>query len=125
MYKLLYEVLEKIRIRHGLFIGNKSIEKLAMFINGFECASMTYESDKAKSTFNFKFQTYIELKLEKYDSKHWSQLLLDGRTEDEAFEMFYKCFDEFKSYVRDENDFEKLLKKHEENFLLFLNNNLD
>ena len=58
MEETLYDILEKIRVHHSLFIGSKSLEKLAIFIGGFECASQVLTNNPI--SFNSKFQIYIE-----------------------------------------------------------------
>ncbi len=92
--KKFYETLEKLRKKPGLFIGKKEINRLRDFISGYCCAI----HDIAEDGLNFRFQRFIEEKTGiSHPSMHWSKIISIGRTDEEAFDEFFRLLDEYKN----------------------------
>ena len=63
-------------------------------MSGYECA--LFDAMGFFPEFNGRFQQFVGKKLGMlHSSLHWTEMLLDGATEDEAFDKFYVLADEF------------------------------
>ncbi len=107
------KVLKEIKNRPALCIGNLSLERLSLYLAGYEHACDNLISQRA--FFNSYFQLYVEIKYKlKLYNKHWSQFLSDGRTEEQAFELFYhlveEMFSEWEDYFHADRSYDDTLK---------------
>ena len=101
----LFEILEKIKNHYGVYIGYKSIEKLADFISGFECA--VYELTGTHEEFSSKFQIFIENKTKEISvGKHWSDIIAESESQESAFDLFFVYLDKFKQLTAVFNAFD-------------------
>lgn len=91
----LIRVLNSVKLRYGVYIGDKSISSLALFIAGFECAA--YELTGIRIKFNAEFQNYVvQVYGEKNcNGKHWSTILAEGTTDAHAFDVFFTLLQSF------------------------------
>ena len=110
----LYTILEKIKNHPELYIGKKSIQKLADFINGYICAIFEITG---KKVFFGNFKLYIEYKSGiSHPGQHWSDILSNNKSQEDAFDLFYIYLEEFKVLIKNENDFQNLLEMHSKMF---------
>lgn len=95
----IYNLLQDIRKRYGMYIGAPSLERLSWFLAGYESAikDMFIPQCGFKGDFNFQFQRFVENKDNAEDNmgKHWSKIISSGKTEEEAFQVFFEYVDEF------------------------------
>ena len=91
---MIYDLLCQIRQKYALYIGRKDVRRLGIFLSGYECA--LFDAMGFFPEFNGRFQQFVGKKLGMlHSSLHWTEMLLDGATEDEAFDKFYVLADEF------------------------------
>lgn len=94
----LFSVLERIRSRPEMYIGRKSLSALADFIGGFLCAVHTVTGNA--SDFGGNFQTFTEIKFRCVATgAHWSKIISQNRSPEEAFDLFFVCLEEFKTVL--------------------------
>lgn len=113
----IYELLEKIRNRHGMYISSANLECLACFLSGYRVAMMS-EGKKEASTPDFHgFHDWVRQELGYCSSvPGWSNMILAsvlglkpgeiswdtywvGTTPDqhrESFNMFYEMLDRYR-----------------------------
>ncbi|MBD2777194.1 hypothetical protein [Iningainema tapete] len=95
----LYEVLEKIKPRPGMYIGSASLTALYWFLRGYECArrELGIEATAAEKEFHSKFQPWLQKRFNLQTDNSWAKIiLLFSVNEKEALNSFYKLLDEFK-----------------------------
>ena len=109
----LHELLEMIRQKPQIYIGEKSLIKLSHFLNGAGCALyLTYDDDSGD--FLKGFQEWIQLKYGITSTQHWSTIIhFFSFTDAQAFDLFFKNLDEFNSLDLHERSYETLLQKNE------------
>lgn len=90
-----FSLLDRIEQSYGVYIGDKSISKLALFVSGFECA--LYETTGVRTGFNYKFQKFVERYYGKayYNGKHWDDIILEKCSSPDAFDAFFVLLREF------------------------------
>jgi hypothetical protein len=94
----LFEVLEKIKVRPGMFLGRPSVSDLFMFIVGYEFArsELGVEPTEAEQEFYDEFQPWLQDKLGIQTVTSWAKLImLSCHDESAGFEYFFKLLDEF------------------------------
>ena len=102
-----YDILENIKYRHSLFIGDKSIHKLTIFLSGFECG--LNEFSDGYIPFDTQFQIFIENKRKICcPTKHWANILLENSSQEEAFDLFFAYLEEFKQIMNDPKALENM-----------------
>jgi len=86
------KIIKLIEEKPGIYIGKKSVDRLAHFLSGYECAIADILQERP--CFNSQFQSFLEetLGLE-WCTEHWSSLISKNRTEEEAFFAFFEYFD--------------------------------
>ena len=89
----LYRLILNIEKEPGLYIGEPSITKLFFFISGYGYAII--ENQGYRLHFDKDFQMFINKKTQDASEMHWNNLLCEGRTEQEAFHVFFSYFGEF------------------------------
>lgn len=90
----MYPLLEKMKIRPGLYFGKPSITRLNIFIHGYNFAYV--EEGKLQPIDLGEFQGFIEAIYSEKRSLGWADIILeDCGDEEEAFWKFYELFDEF------------------------------
>ena len=117
----LFTILEKIKNRYGVYIGHRSLYKLADFIAGFECA--VYELTSANIDFNSKFQIFIENRTKTIcTGKHWSDIISESISQETAFDLFFVYLDDFKKLVNNSNVFSDMYEENMRNVKSWFNN---
>ena len=90
----LYDILSRIRELPGAWLGKPSITRLFHFIGGYTIAVMQYEDYRLH--FDRDFYEYIKKFFPSRRMLNWDGLILEGRTEEEAFLEFYRQLDAFR-----------------------------
>lgn len=104
----IYNILEQIKEKPGLYIGKKSVLALSHFISGYLHAIHDLTGEYVR----FDFQTFTEYKTGiSTPAKHWSDILAVGRTDSEAFDLFFEYLEEYKTLAQTPEFFDKM---HEE-----------
>ena len=95
----IFELLDKIRNRPGLYLGTNSIERLAAFLNGYYFCRKSFEFPSSKQDqIWFAFQKWVQKKYSIRTSQSWSQIILFfSIDESEALENFFRHLEEFKN----------------------------
>ena len=90
-------ILKRIRERPGVFLGGASVERLHMFMLGYEIClyEEKYQSDEGFSMMS-GFREFMRKKYRVQMSKTWADIISFYSGDDkEAFDLFYKLFDEY------------------------------
>ena len=88
------DVLKLLKQNYLMFIGAKSLNRLAMFISGY--AYCIYRNEGKELCFFKEFQNDIENKYNIQTSQNWSRIIeFFSRTDAEASDTFYRLLDEF------------------------------
>ena len=94
--KRISNLLVRMKERYGVYIGDQSLDRLATFLSGYECA--LFDAEGRIPAFNGAFQKYIEERFEqRFCTDHWSVIISRNKTEKQAFEAFFEYFEEFKT----------------------------
>ena len=89
------KLLKNYENKLAFLIGNESILKLIIFIDGYEFA--IFEASGERVSFNATFQNFVEIKegLIGNTGLRWAEILQNNRSEEEALKLFYVYLDEF------------------------------
>lgn len=95
----LYDLLEKIKQKPGLYIGRANISDLFMFLVGYKCAIREMKIDLSDQEKDFfEFQPWVQKKYQISTEASWAKIiLLFAGDEERAFEVFFQLLEEFKS----------------------------
>lgn len=92
---IICELIEKIRIRPEIYLGERSIVKLNAFLNGYLLREM--ECTNYNNSFLCGFQNYVAAYYNIRTSQGWSQIIrFFANSEEDAFNLFLERYDEFK-----------------------------
>ncbi|MCI0446992.1 hypothetical protein L0152_27785 [bacterium] len=93
----LYELLQKIKERPGLYLGQRSITRLHAFIGGYSLAQHELGVPSLETEHILgEFQEWIQHRFEIGSSHSWAQIILFySEDEQEAFQQFFDLFEEF------------------------------
>jgi hypothetical protein len=92
----LNELLRSIRRRPEIYIGEKSLFRLFLFIQGFLHAYHTMEGTNQSVGFYPGFQEWIQEKYNINSAQNWSRIIgFFSISEADAFDNFYKLLDEY------------------------------
>jgi hypothetical protein len=95
----IFEILEKIRTKPGIYIGRSSVSDLFMFLVGYECArsELDIELSQEDDEFYGEFQPWLQQKLGITTVSSWAKMIMVYCQDEKAgFEYFYDLLDEFK-----------------------------
>ncbi|MFB2918943.1 MULTISPECIES: hypothetical protein [Aerosakkonema] len=95
----MFEILEKIRFKPGMYIGRASVSDLFMFLVGYKTArrELRIELSAEEMEFAEHFHDWVQQRYKVKTSNSWANIiLLFTRDEKDAFEQFFKLLDEFK-----------------------------
>jgi hypothetical protein len=99
--RTIYDLLEMMRVRPGMWIGQPSITRLSIFIQGFVSGvRAAHESLEGEAPLFHGFHDWIAARLGRPKNGHgWSDMLLDstGGNEELAFEKFWQELDAFRA----------------------------
>lgn len=88
------ELLLEIRKRPGMYIGTKSMIRLRCYINGYIYAMKTEAGLDCGDRVFWDFNEWLNKKYGVKDSLFWENSLTHI-SKDDAFDLFYKEFDEY------------------------------
>jgi hypothetical protein len=94
----LFEILQKIKAKPGMYIGRASVSDLFMFLVGYKTAlrELKIESTQEEMDFYREFQPWLQQKYHVSTSNSWANIImLYCVNEKEGFESFFKLLDEF------------------------------
>lgn len=94
----LFDLLEKIKTKPGLYLGTASITNLRMFILGYRLArsELNISNTEAESDFHKNFQPWLQNRLSIRTVNAWDKIiLLTCIDEKAAFDYFFQLLDEF------------------------------
>ncbi|MFB2839553.1 hypothetical protein [Floridanema evergladense] len=94
-----FELLEKIRTKPGMYIGRPSVSDLFMFLVGYEYGhgESGVEPTEEEDDFYGEFQPWLQKKLGIKTVSSWAKIImLSCHDEKIGFEKFFKLLDEFK-----------------------------
>ncbi len=95
----LFEILQKIQTKPGMYIGRASVSDLFHFLVGFKTAlrELGVEATKEEMDFYREFQPWIQKKYHVSTSNSWAKIImLHCGSEQEGFNAFYRLLNEFK-----------------------------
>ncbi|XWK88281.1 MAG: hypothetical protein U7127_29550 [Phormidium sp.] len=94
-----FELLEKIRTKPGMYIGRPSVSDLFMFLVGYEYGrgESGVEATEEEDDFYGEFQPWLQKKLGIKTVSSWAKIIMVSCHDEKAgFEKFFKLLDEFK-----------------------------
>jgi hypothetical protein len=94
----LFNLLEKIKTKPGLYLGTASISNLRMFILGYRFArsELSLINTETETDFHKNFQPWLQNRLAIYTVNAWDKIiLLTCIDEKAAFDYFFQLLDEF------------------------------
>lgn len=94
----LFELLEKIKSKPGLYLGSASITNLRMFILGYRFArtEVGITNTEAETDFYKNFQPWLQNRLSIRTVNAWDKIILLTCTDEKAgFNYFFQLLDEF------------------------------
>ena len=104
--KQIYQAIEVIRKRLGMYLGELSISKLETFLNGYRMALNDLE-EKAYAIFPLPLRFFHDYVAFRYhysgSSSGWKNMILDQVDHDEGkgLDLFFELLDEFKQIAVD------------------------
>ncbi len=96
----LFEILQKIRNKPGMYIGSTSVSDLFHFLVGFKTAlrELGIAATKEEMDFYREFQPWLQKKYHVSTSNSWAKIImLHCANEQEGFNTFYKLLEEFQN----------------------------
>ncbi|MBD2194792.1 MULTISPECIES: hypothetical protein [Calothrix] len=96
----LFEILQKIRTKPGMYLGKASVSDLFHFLVGFKTAlrELGIEATKEEMDFYREFQPWVQKKYQVSTSNSWAKIImLHCANEQEGFNTFYKLLSEFQN----------------------------
>jgi hypothetical protein len=94
----LFEILDKIKARPGLYIGRPSVSDLFMFLVGYKTArrELGIEPTQEELKFYQEFHQFVEKKYNLHTSNAWAKIImLYCPDEKQGFERFFQLIEEF------------------------------
>lgn len=97
MRKTIYETIALIRKRPMMFIAEKSVSNLHIFLNGFEFAQDREEGVSIEPLPFAHFTAFVSYKYQKPAPMGWSRIILSQTDHDEekGLDLFFRLLDEF------------------------------
>ncbi len=102
-----WEILEKIRTKPGMYLGRPSVSDLFMFLAGYECArsELGVEPTEEEDEFYGEFQPWLQNKLGIKTVSSWAKMImLYCHNEQAGLEKFFTLLDEFKQRDKSLNE---------------------
>ena len=99
----IYEILQKIKTRPGMYIGSNSLNNLFMFLAGYKTAKLELgiSPTTADLEFDREFQPWLQKRFQVQTVNSWAEIIRgQHKDEKEAFEDFFKLLDEFLAHKK-------------------------
>lgn len=112
-----FDILEKIRAKPGMYIGRPSVSDLFMFLVGYECArsELGIELTEEEEDFFGEFQPWLQEKFGISTQSSWAKMImLYFHEEKQGFDYFFKLLDEFRQREKPLDDSQKVVEKSED-----------
>ncbi|BAY27716.1 hypothetical protein NIES2100_75410 [Calothrix sp. NIES-2100] len=96
----LFEILQKIQTKPGMYLGQASVSDLFHFLVDFKTAlrELGIAATKEEMDFYREFQPWLQKKYHLSTSNYWAKIImLNCANEQEGFNTFYKLLDEFQN----------------------------
>ncbi|SKB11614.1 conserved hypothetical protein [Planktothrix sp. PCC 11201] len=99
----LYDLLEKIQQKQGMYIGSPNINNLLMFLCGYQYACEAMELPESEQEMEFaEFQPWLQTKFGVNTSASWAKIiLLYSSDETDAFKNFFDLLTEFRNLPKE------------------------
>jgi hypothetical protein len=94
----LFEILDKIKARPGMYLGNPSVENLFIFLVGYKTArrELGIEPTEAELRFYTEFQPWLQKQFDIKTENSWASLIQFYATnQQEAFDRFFELLELF------------------------------
>jgi hypothetical protein len=94
-----FEILEKVKSKPGMYIGRPAVSDLFMFLVGYECARSELGIEPTQDDDNFygEFLPWLQQKLGITTVSSWAKIImLYCQDEKAGFDYFFTLLDEFK-----------------------------
>lgn len=93
----LNELLDNIKMRPGMYLGESSLTKLEMFLRGYIYARRSISPLSPQEEWIRDFSIWVAEKFEIKISKSWADIILFfSQDEHEAFDRFFLLVQEFR-----------------------------
>ena len=89
----LCRIIGSIKQNYGLYIGEKSLTYLSHFLNGYRYRF--FEEQQYLFSFQKEFQVYIEKLYQIENGRAWNEIIKNGLSEKDAFDMFFRLLEQF------------------------------
>ncbi|MGB3767118.1 MAG: hypothetical protein WA947_11220 [Phormidesmis sp.] len=99
MSSTVFDLLERIQEKPGMYLGYPSVQSLFMFLNGYEFGrgEVGIELTADEEAFYDKFQPWLQRRLGIRSVSSWDKLImLSCHDEKTGFERFFKLLSEFR-----------------------------
>ena len=96
----LFEILEKIKVRPGMYIGRASVSDLFIFLGGYKTArrELGIELTEKEAEFCKEFHNFIERTYKLHTSNSWAKIIMLYCNDEKAgFKKFFELLEEFKN----------------------------
>lgn len=94
----IFDILEKIKARPGMYIGKASVSDLFVFLAGYKTARREFgiEPTEQETEFYGEFQPWLQKRFQVLSVNSWAKIImLYSVDEKEGFEYFFQLLDEF------------------------------
>jgi hypothetical protein len=94
----LFDILEKIKARPGMYIGKASVSDLFMFLAGYKTARREFgiEPTEQENEFYGEFQPWLQKRFKLKSVNSWAKIIMLYSVDEKAgFEYFFQLLDEF------------------------------
>ncbi len=106
----LYELLESVRKRPAMYLGNKSLTKFDLWLSGYQRGKADAGMAPSVGEEEFYdrdggFDAFVQDKYDWHDVGGWSaKILYYNRSEESAFDEFFKLLAKFRELKRKERE---------------------
>jgi hypothetical protein len=94
----LFDILEKIKARPGMYIGKASVSDFFMFLAGYKTARREFgiEPTEQENEFYGEFQPWLQQRFQVLSVNSWAKIIMLYSVDEKAgFEYFFQLLDEF------------------------------
>ncbi|MGK7943436.1 MAG: hypothetical protein AB4058_03105 [Microcystaceae cyanobacterium] len=94
----LFEILNKIKTKPGLYLGKPSVSDLFIFVAGYKTArrELGIEPNEAETQFYREFPEFVQNTYQIKTANSWAKIImLSCHDEKEGFQIFFELLDNF------------------------------